>query len=66
MENRGKTMVKGEFEFGFPVEWMRKDLGICLAEANRNGALLPMTALVDQFLITRSSTRAAPAGTPRA
>ena len=49
MENRGKTMVKGEFEFGFPVEWMRKDLAICLAEANRNGALLPMTALVDQF-----------------
>jgi 3-hydroxyisobutyrate dehydrogenase/2-hydroxy-3-oxopropionate reductase len=49
MENRGKTMVKGEFDFGFPVEWMRKDLAICLAEANRNGALLPMTALVDQF-----------------
>ncbi|MGI9436195.1 MAG: NAD(P)-dependent oxidoreductase [Geminicoccaceae bacterium] len=49
MENRGKTMVKGEFDFGFPVEWMRKDLSICLAEANRNGALLPVTALVDQF-----------------
>lgn len=49
MENRGSTMVKGEFEFGFPVEWMRKDLGICLAEANRNGALLPTTALIDQF-----------------
>jgi 3-hydroxyisobutyrate dehydrogenase len=49
MENRGSTMIKGEFEFGFPVEWMRKDLSICLAEANRNGALLPVTALVDQF-----------------
>ena len=49
MENRGSTMVKGEFEFGFPVEWMRKDLKICLEEANRNGALLPMTAVVDQF-----------------
>ena len=49
MENRGATMVKGEFEFGFPVEWMRKDLKICLEEANRNGALLPVTALVDQF-----------------
>jgi 3-hydroxyisobutyrate dehydrogenase len=49
MENRGRTMVKGEFEFGFPVQWMRKDLGICLAEANRNGALLPTIALIDQF-----------------
>jgi 3-hydroxyisobutyrate dehydrogenase len=49
MENRGSTMIKGEFEFGFPVDWMRKDLSICLAEANRNGALLPVTALVDQF-----------------
>ncbi len=49
MENRGSTMVKGEFDFGFPVEWMRKDLKICLEEANRNGALLPVTALVDQF-----------------
>ncbi len=49
MENRASTMIKGEFDFGFPVEWMRKDLGICLAEANRNGALLPVTALVDQF-----------------
>ena len=49
MENRGSTMIKGEFDFGFPVEWMRKDLSICLAEANRNGALLPVTALVDQF-----------------
>jgi len=49
MENRGKTMLDDEFEFGFAVDWMRKDLGICLAEAHKNGALLPMTALVDQF-----------------
>ncbi len=49
MENRASTMIRGEFDFGFPVEWMRKDLSICLAEANRNGALLPITALIDQF-----------------
>ncbi len=49
MENRYKTMVAGKFDFGFAVDWMRKDLAICLAEANRNGALLPMIALVDQF-----------------
>ena len=49
MENRGSTMLKGEFEFGFAVDWMRKDLGLCMDEANRNGALLPMSALVDQF-----------------
>ena len=49
MENRYKTMVAGKFDFGFAVDWMRKDLGICLAEANRNGARLPATALVDQF-----------------
>lgn len=49
MENRGTTMIDGEFEFGFAVDWMRKDLGICLEEANRNGARLPVTALVDQF-----------------
>ena len=49
MENRGTTMVDGKFDFGFAVDWMRKDLGICLAEANRNGARLPVTALVDQF-----------------
>jgi 3-hydroxyisobutyrate dehydrogenase len=49
MENRYKTMVAGKFDFGFAVDWMRKDLAICFAEANRNGALLPMTALVDQF-----------------
>lgn len=49
MENRYQTMLKDEFEFGFAVDWMRKDLGICLAEAKRNGAQLPVTALVDQF-----------------
>jgi 3-hydroxyisobutyrate dehydrogenase len=49
MENRGKTMVKGEFEFGFAVDWMRKDLDIVLAEARRNGSTLPVTAIVDQF-----------------
>jgi 3-hydroxyisobutyrate dehydrogenase len=49
MENRYKTMNAGKFDFGFAVDWMRKDLGICLAEAGRNGAHLPITALVDQF-----------------
>ena len=49
MENRGKTMVQGKFDFGFAVNWMRKDLAICMDEANRNGALLPVTALVDQL-----------------
>lgn len=49
MDNRARTMARGEFEFGFAVEWMRKDLGICLDEAARNGARLPTTALVDQF-----------------
>jgi 3-hydroxyisobutyrate dehydrogenase-like beta-hydroxyacid dehydrogenase len=49
MENRGKTMNEGRFDFGFAVDWMRKDLSICLDEARRNGALLPVTALVDQF-----------------
>jgi 3-hydroxyisobutyrate dehydrogenase-like beta-hydroxyacid dehydrogenase len=49
MENRSSTMVEGKFDFGFAVEWMRKDLGICLEEARANGAHLPMTALVDQF-----------------
>jgi 3-hydroxyisobutyrate dehydrogenase len=49
MENRHKTMNEGKFEFGFAVDWMRKDLGICLTEARRNGAKLPVTALVDQF-----------------
>jgi 3-hydroxyisobutyrate dehydrogenase len=49
MDNRARTMVQGKFDFGFPVEWMRKDLKICLAEGNRNGALLPITALIDQY-----------------
>jgi 3-hydroxyisobutyrate dehydrogenase-like beta-hydroxyacid dehydrogenase len=49
MENRAKTMVRNEFEFGFAVEWMRKDLGICFDEASRNGAQLPMTKMVDKF-----------------
>jgi 3-hydroxyisobutyrate dehydrogenase-like beta-hydroxyacid dehydrogenase len=49
MENRGRTMLSGEFDFGFAVDWMRKDLGICLAEGNANGAALPVTALIDQF-----------------
>lgn len=49
MENRHKTMLKGEFNHGFAVDWMRKDLGICLEEAARNGSSLPVAALVDQF-----------------
>ena len=49
MDNRGKTMVADQFDFGFAVDWMRKDLGICIAEARSNGAQLPVTALVDQF-----------------
>jgi 3-hydroxyisobutyrate dehydrogenase len=49
MENRYKTMVAGKFDFGFAVDWMRKDLGICLSEARRNGAHLPAAALIDQF-----------------
>ncbi|MDA0998667.1 MAG: NAD(P)-dependent oxidoreductase [Proteobacteria bacterium] len=49
MENRGKTMADDKFDFGFAVEWMRKDLGIALEESKGNGALLPVTALVDQF-----------------
>ena len=49
MDNRGKTMAAGKFDFGFAVDWMRKDLGLVLDEAKRNGARLPVTALVDQF-----------------
>ncbi len=49
MENRHKTMIHGKFDFGFAADWMRKDLGICLDESRRNGAPLPVTALVDQF-----------------
>jgi 3-hydroxyisobutyrate dehydrogenase len=49
MDNRWKTMIAGEFEFGFAVDWVRKDFGICFDEARRNGATLPVTGLVDQF-----------------
>ncbi|TSE30791.1 NAD(P)-dependent oxidoreductase [Tepidimonas charontis] len=49
MDNRGKTMVEDRFDFGFAVDWMRKDLGLVLEEARRNGSTLPVTALVDQF-----------------
>ena len=49
MENRAATMARGEFDFGFAVQWMRKDLGMCLAAARSVGASLPLTALVDQF-----------------
>ena len=49
MANRATTMCEGEFEFGFAVNWMRKDMGICLDEARSNGARLPVAALVDQF-----------------
>jgi len=49
MENRHKTMIEGKFDFGFAVDWMRKDLGFCLDEARANGSHLPVTALVDQF-----------------
>ncbi len=60
MENRARTMAEDSFDFGFAVEWMRKDLGFCLAEATRNGARLPLTALVDQFyaeLVARGGSR---------
>jgi 3-hydroxyisobutyrate dehydrogenase len=49
MENRASTMLEDKFDFGFAVDWMRKDLGLVLDEARRNGALLPVAALVDQF-----------------
>ncbi|MBK6864719.1 MAG: NAD(P)-dependent oxidoreductase [Ideonella sp.] len=49
MDNRGPTMIEGKFDFGFAVDWMRKDLGLVLDEARRNGARVPVTALVDQF-----------------
>lgn len=49
MDNRGSTMIEGKFDFGFAVDWMRKDLGLCLDEARNNGAPLPVAALVDQF-----------------
>jgi 3-hydroxyisobutyrate dehydrogenase len=49
MDNRGPTMIEDRFDFGFAVDWMRKDLALCLDEARRNGSRLPVTALVDQF-----------------
>ena len=49
MENRYKSMVANKFDFGFAVDWMRNDDGICLGEARKNGAQLPVTALIDQF-----------------
>ena len=49
MENRGSTMIDNKFDFGFAVDWMRKDLRICLQEGERSGARLPVTALIDQF-----------------
>ena len=49
LDNRGTTMIDDKFDFGFAVDWMRKDLGLCLDEARRNGAALPVAALVDQF-----------------
>ena len=49
MDNRGKTMIENKFDFGFAVDWMRKDLGFCLDEAKRSGTSLPVTALIDQF-----------------
>ena len=49
MANRSATMSRNEFDFGFAVEWMRKDLGFCMDEAQRNGSLLPVTQLVDEF-----------------
>lgn len=49
MDNRGGTMIEGKFNFGFAIDWMRKDLGLCLAEAKKNGSTLPTVALIDQF-----------------
>jgi len=49
MNNRYETMLENKYDFGFAVDWMRKDLKICLDEANQNGALLPVTSIVDQF-----------------
>jgi 3-hydroxyisobutyrate dehydrogenase len=49
MDNRAGTMVDGQFEFGFAVDWMRKDLGICIDESKRNGAKLPVAEMVDKF-----------------
>ena len=66
MENRGATMIDDEFDFGFAVDWMRKDLDICLAQGHRVGALLPLTALVNEFYARVCRHAAADAGTRRA
>ena len=49
MENRGYTMLKDEFDFGFAVDWMRKDLGMCIEESGKNGAALPVTRMVNDY-----------------
>ena len=49
MENRHKTMIEDKFDYGFAVDWMRKDLSICFNEANKNGAMLPVTKIVDKY-----------------
>ncbi len=66
MENRYKTMNEGKFDFGFAVDWMRKDMSICLGEARKNGANLPVTALVDQFYAEVQKMGGRSAGTRRA
>ena len=62
MDNRGPTMIDGKFDFGFAVDWMRKDLGLVLEEARRNGARLPVTALVDQFYADMQAAGRQPLG----
>ncbi len=62
MENRGSTMLQGKYDFGFAVDWMRKDLAITLNEARHNGATLPLTALVDQFYAQGTSHGRRPFG----
>ena len=57
MENRYKTMLKSEYEFGFAVDWMSKDLSICFNEAKKNGALLPVTKIVDKYYEEHSKKR---------
>jgi 3-hydroxyisobutyrate dehydrogenase len=61
MENRYKPMLAGQFDFGFAVDWTRKDLSICLAEARRNGGTLPVTPLVDYVLRSRVRASIRPA-----
>ena len=66
MDNRGGDDGRRPFDFGFAVDWMRKDLGLVLDEATRNGARLPVTALVDQFYADLCRPRAGTGSTPRA